>query len=215
MKRELRALLVERNLDEIVDRAGRRKRVLGTLVALTFDRDPEIGWRAVQAMGLAAARIADHDPTAVREHLRRLLWLISEESGGICWHAPQALAEIVYHRPALFADYIPIIIHLLLEMAEEDLAHFRAGLLWAVGRLGELARPHIQDVLPDLVAALRDPDPQVRGMAVWALHELGRNDLLDQRPHLREDEGPVQLFENGVLRRTSVAGLMQRAPPTR
>lgn len=210
MKRELRKLLTERRLDAIAELAARKKRTLGSLLSSTFDADPQIAWRAVEAMGIAAVRIADADPGPVREHLRRLMWLLSEESGGICWRAPEAMAEIVHHRPALFADYIPVVIHLLLEMAEEDLQHFRAGVLWAIGRLGVSGGDHVSEVLPAITAALDHPDSQVRGMAVWCLARLGQTGILDGRSDLRTDEGAVDLYENGALVRTSVGRLIQR-----
>jgi len=46
---------------------------------------------------------------------------MSEESGGICWRAPEAMAEITRRRPDLCADYVPIVVSLITEMAEEDL----------------------------------------------------------------------------------------------
>jgi HEAT repeat protein len=210
MKRTLRALLEERRFDRIAGMAADSKRVLGMLTALTFDADPLIAWRAVEAMGMAAARIADEQPEFVREHLRRLHWLLSEESGGICWRAPEAMAEIVHQRPALFADWVPIVAHLILEAAEEDLAHFRPGMLWAVGRLGRLTAGDA-DVVPAVIAALDHPDPQVRGTAVWCLARLGRTEVLARRPDLRSDEGSVDLFEEGVLRHTTVARVLERA----
>jgi methylated-DNA-[protein]-cysteine S-methyltransferase len=191
--------------------AVQRKRVLGCLVSLTYDARPPIAWRAVEAMGLAADRLAEHDPECVRSHLRRLYWLISEESGGICWHAPQAMAEIVRLRPALFDDYLGIVISLLREMAEEDLDHFRPGVLWAIGRLGPLAEGHLPGVLAKITSALEHPDPQVRGMAVWCLGQVGRTDVLADRPELARDEGPVDLYEDGQFGRTSVGRLTQRA----
>ena len=211
MKRELRKLLAERQLDAIAELAARRKRVLGSLISLTFDADPQVGWRAVEAMGVAAARIADVEPGPVREHLRRLMWLLSEESGGICWRAPEAMAEIIHHRPALFADYVPIVFHLLLEMAEEDLRHFRAGIMWAIGRLGANGEECVSEVLPAITTALDYPDSQVRGMAVWCLVRLGQTGILAGLPDLRTDNGAVDLYEDGVLTRTCVGQLSQRA----
>jgi|APSaa5957512622_1039677.scaffolds.fasta_scaffold04459_6 hypothetical protein len=211
MKRELRKLLIERQFGAIAELAAQKRRVLGSLVSLTFDADPQIGWRAVEGMGVAAARIADVDPGPVREHLRRLVWLLNEESGGICWRAPEAIAEITHHRPALFANYVPIVIHLLLEMAEEDLGHFRAGILWAIGRLGENADDYVPEVLPAITAALNHADSQVRGMAVWCLTRLGRTELLADHSDLLGDDGPVDLYEDGVLTRTSVGWLSRCA----
>ena len=79
-------------------------------------------------MGQAASRVAERDHRSVRDHLRRLLWLMSEESGGICWRAPEAMAEIVHRTPRLFSEYAPVVMSLLHEMAEEDLQHFDRGL---------------------------------------------------------------------------------------
>ncbi|MHC4218918.1 MAG: DVU0298 family protein [Planctomycetota bacterium] len=211
MKKRLHQLLEQRETNEISDLAAGRRRVLGVLTSLTYDPDPLIVWRAIEAMGVAAGRIARDDPEFVRNHLRRLLWLISEESGGQCWRAPEAMAEIVVLRPDLFGEYAPIVVFLLREMADEDLDYFRPGVLWAIGRLGALADEHIPEVLDAITGALDDADPQARGMAVWCLGQIGRSDLLAARPDLADDEGPVELYEDGGLKRTSVGCLSRRA----
>jgi methylated-DNA-[protein]-cysteine S-methyltransferase len=211
IKKKLHELLDQGRFEQIAAMASEKKRVLGILVSLTFDPDPQIGWRAVEAMGVTADRIAEDDPEYVRGHLRRLYWLLSEESGGICWRAPEAMAEIVRHRPKLFADYALIVVSLIREMAEEDLDHFRAGALWAIGRLGAVAGDHIQAVLSSITSALDDSDPQVRGMAVWCLGQVGQAKLLADRSDLLSDEGPVDLYEDGRLKRTSVCDLVRRA----
>lgn len=192
----------------------RRKRVLGSLVSMTYDADPRIAWRAVEALGVAASRIAEEDPDRVRELLRRLLWLMNEESGGVCWRAPEAMAEIVRRRPKLFADYIPIVVSLIVSLEEEDLERFRAGALRAIGRLGAVSGDHVREVIPAVTSALVDSDPQVRGMAVWCLREVGLAELLGNRPELFADEGPVDLYEDGFLSRTTVSQLAERAIST-
>jgi len=211
MKRDLRELLEQNRLDEIADMAEGRRRVLSTLRSLTFDRDRLIGWRAVEAMGVVADRLANDDPDFVLEELRNLFWLLSEESGGVCWHAPEAMAEIVQRRPSEFSSYITITATLINEMADEDLDHFRPGILWAIGRLGPLAADTIDDVLPAIKASLDSPDPQARGLAVWCLGQVGRADLLEGRKDLLDDVGPVDLYKDGSIFRTSVRDLVVRA----
>lgn len=211
MKKRLRELLEEGSLDEIAELAERRRRTWGLLISLTFDKDPLIGWRAVEAMGTITERVVDGDPALVRDHLRRLHWLLSEESGGICWRAPEAMAEIVRRKPDLLADYVSIIVSLLGEMAEEDLLHFRAGILWAIGRLGPIALKHLDTFLPDVTAALDNPDPQVRGMAVWCLAQLGQTRPLVDRPELLDDDGRAALYEDGLFDITTVGSLVRRA----
>ncbi len=211
LKRTVRVLLEEGRLDGIAALAAARARVLDVLLALTYDPDARTAWRAVEAMGAAAERIAARDPDRVREHLRRLLWLLSEESGGICWRAPEAMAEIVARRPDLFGDWVPVIAHLVVETAEEDLQHFRAGMLWAIGRLGPLASGDALDVLSAVTAALGHADPQVRGMAVWGLGRLGHRDVLSRWPGLGQDGGRVEVYEDGEVGASTVGSLYESA----
>ena len=211
MKKQLRELLRQRSFDEIADRAEQKRRILGILISLTFDPDPQIGWRAVEAMGLAASRIARTNPQFVMSHLRRLHWLMSEESGGVCWRAPEAMAEIVRHRPDLFSDYVPIVVSLLLNLAEEDLVRFRTGALWAIGRLGPVSGGHVRAVIPAITSALDDSDPQVRGIAAWCLGKIGEGGRLNDRADLLRDEGPVDIYEDGHVHRTRVSDLVRRA----
>lgn len=210
-KNTIRSLLADGLLEHVAGMVLERRRVLGTLISLTYDSDRQIGWRAVEAMGLAAGRIVDTEPGVVREHLRRLYWLITEESGGICWKAPEAMAEVVANARGKYDEYIPIVLHLILEFVEEDLQHFRPACLWAIGRLGPLVEGYVPEVLHEVLTALDVNDPQARGMAVWCLTQLGRRDSLEARSDLLSDEGPVEIYEDRVLKHTTVARLVQGA----
>jgi len=214
MKKLLHRLLQQRDFDGLVEVAGRKRRVLGVLVSLTFDPDPLIGWRAVEAMGVAADRIAEDDPECVRQHLRRLYWLLSEESGGVCWRAPEAMAEIVRRRPGIFADYVPIVVSLIGEMTEEDLADFRPGIIWGIGRLGPLVGKELEAVLPEIGACLDHPDAQVRAVAGWCLGQCGRGRLLAERTDLLADRCSVDFYQNGSLLRLTVGELTRQARDT-
>jgi len=107
MKRRLRELLEQRDTSQIAEWAGEKRRVLNVLVSRTFDSNALIRWRAVEAMGVATERLAPEDPDCVRNLLRRWHWFISEESGAICWHAPEAMAGIVGRSSGQFCDYVP------------------------------------------------------------------------------------------------------------
>lgn len=187
--------------------AARRKRVLGVLISLTYETNPLIAWRAVEALGMAADRVAEKDKASVQSHLRRLHWLVSEESGGVCWYAPQAIAEIVRHRPRAFSNYADIVVTLLTTMAEEDLGHFRPGILWAIGRLAPVVIEKVYTALPGVAACLDDPDPQVRGMAVWCLTQAGEREVYRGRKDLLSDAGSVELYDDGRLNLTTVGAL--------
>jgi len=209
MKEQLRALLEKPDFAQITERVAGRKRHLGTLLALTFDPEPLIAWRAVEAMGLVADRIAEKNPNFVLGHLRRLHWLLSEEAGGICLMAPPAMAEIVRRRPQLFPDFIPLVVSLLVTMEEEDLGHFRPGVLWAIGRLAPVAGEEMNSVIPAAMKALDDSRSQVRGLAVWCLGEAGKKELLAGRKDLLSDEETVELYRDGNITCIRVGDLLR------
>jgi hypothetical protein len=209
LKDTLRALLVSGDLEGVIEVSLARKRALGSLVALTFDADTEVVWRAIEAQGMAAEALSVRSPSYVREHMRRLYWLITEESGACFWRAPECMAECGARMPRLLKSHIPIAFHLLETLEEEDLEHFRPGAIWAIGRLADVARNDLPTVLPLVIEALDRPDPQARGMAVWCLGEVGEAGVLTGRPGLLEDGGSVLVYRDRVLSETTVGRLAE------
>lgn len=99
-KKVLRSWLAAWDLPAILAAAAQQGRLFGLLLALTYDPEALFAWRAVEAIGLAAAQIVDQRPDRVRNQLRRLVWLLNDESGSIGWRAPEAIGEILYRCPA-------------------------------------------------------------------------------------------------------------------
>jgi hypothetical protein len=210
VKDQLRDWLAQGHYEAIVKLAPRKKRILSFLTALTYDADPLISWRAVEALGLAAGRIADNDPEFVRNHLRRLMWLLNDESGGIGWRAPEAMGEVLRSRPARFTEFVPIVLSFL-DMEEEDAVRFRPGTLWAIGRMGQVMPETVRPAVARIISYLNDPNPQTRGLAVWCLRQLGDAEHLANHDTLLMDESPVELYADGRLVTKSVAQLARAA----
>jgi len=214
MKKALRAHLCAYDLPEITAMAARSGRVLSYLVALTYDPDPSIAWRSIEAFGIVAAAVADRDAEFVRGHLRRLLWLLSDESGGIGWRAPELIGEVLHHRPEQFAEFIPLLVALL-DLEAEDAARFRAGTLWAIGRVASVETLHATSLLlaaaAEIESCLADADPQVRGLAALCLIRLNRASVLAGARDLPEDPGVVSLYHAGQITTVTVGEIVRAA----
>ena len=122
-----------------------------------YDPDELVAWRAVEAIGRAARELSLED---VRELLRRTLWLMNDESGGLLWKGPEVIGAVLANVPALCGEFGPILAGFL----EEE--PFRAGTRWALWRISGIA--------PEVVrgAGLQagpEPDPAVAGLAALAL----------------------------------------------
>ncbi|MEJ5197340.1 MAG: DVU0298 family protein [Anaerolineae bacterium] len=168
----LRALLVEDDRGAIERLARTHRRILSQLTALTYDPEPAVAERAVRALGLTAGIISDVDAEFVRGHLRRLFWLLNDESGGIGWRAAEAIGEIIRARPERFAEFIPHLIGLL-DLEPEDAERFQPGILRGIMRVAEATDLADRDDLHDWLEKLRNsPHPEVRELAERCRQQL-------------------------------------------
>jgi HEAT repeat protein len=161
-RRLARDLLRAWDLPGLLALYQRTPAVLSVLVGHLNELDEELRWRAIHALGRLVEVRAEAHLEGVRELIRRQLWAMNDESGNVSPHAAEAVAEMLYRVPALYPEYISNL------MAHLDEELFRPGLLWGLARLaghGELILEH----LPQVTAALGDPDPAVRGPAALAL----------------------------------------------
>jgi len=146
---------------------------------------------------------ARQDLEGVREMLRRTLWSMNDESGGLLWHGPQVMGAVLANVPALCREFGPILAGFL----EEE--PFRVGTRWALWRLSGVSADLVRGSAAALAASLADPDPAVRGHAVLALRAAGA-DL----PELTMDRAPFATFDHrtGEVRTTTVASAALGSP---
>ncbi|GLI52532.1 DVU0298 family protein [Thermodesulfovibrio yellowstonii] len=100
------------NLDfETIEKASlQNKNIFGWLISLSYDKDNPLSWKAIEAMGhVAKAHVSAQDIEPLRNTIRKLLWSMTDESGGIGWRAAELIGEIIYAEPSLFSDIIPIL----------------------------------------------------------------------------------------------------------
>jgi AraC family transcriptional regulator of adaptative response/methylated-DNA-[protein]-cysteine methyltransferase len=172
----LRQWLLEAEFLPIIELARTRKRILSLLTALTYDKDSIVSDRAIQATGLAAKTIAERDPEYIRIYLLRLFWLINDESGGVCWRAPELIGEILYNCPS-YEQFFPMLISLL-DLEKEDAPRFRSGTLWAIGRVAQIRRDAMWPALPQIQKYISsEEEPDTKEMAIWCLKQLTVGEL--------------------------------------
>ena len=97
-----------------------------------MDNDELVKWRAVTAIGSIVTLLAKKDIEAARVIMRRLMWSLNDESGGIGWGAPEAMSEIMAQSNKIAEEYNSILISYLNEQGNfleyEPLQKGSAGL---------------------------------------------------------------------------------------
>lgn len=151
-KERVRKILAIRDFEALKKWAGETRAPLRLLFSLTYDSDTLIRYRAIEAIGETAALISSYDTEKVRTFTRGLIWLMTEESGGIGWHAPEAIAEICIKVPVLFDEYAK----LLPQFLEEE--SFVPSTCGALHRLAPLSAELIGDYASKLITLKEDEE---------------------------------------------------------
>ncbi len=158
LKKKILSALESNDLDAVVALSTGDRTVLSRLVRLAYDKETLVGWRAIKAVGLAARALQRSDYDFLRDTCRKLLWSLSDESGGIGWSAPEMLGEIVSADPRRFADIIPLIVQVF--DIEEDV--FRPGVVYALGRIAEADPEAASTFQKVIISSLVDREPLTR-----------------------------------------------------
>ncbi len=207
-KTKARKLLESRNHNGLLTWANNTRGALRTLFSMTFDGEEVIRWRAIEAVGVVTGELAKTDIDRVKEFLRRLLWMMNDESGGLGWHAPEAIGEILVNIPDLIPQYGKLLPHFY------DEEPFERGSRFAVHRVARVNSEPFLTSVPRLEASLNDPDPIIRGYSALALLSIGAG---GGKPGLhgvagQDDPVPFYDFETGTLENIPIQKLVESHP---
>jgi HEAT repeat protein len=195
--------------------------ILNPLFSALCHPEEIVRWHAVSAFGWIVDRIAGKDLESARVVMRRFLWSLNDESGGIGWGAPEAMAEIMVQNETLLQEYL----HMLLSYTRQDgpdqfqdgnfleLPQLQRGVIWGIGRLAGKYKKILTEngVNHDLLPYLHSPDGPVRGIAAWSLGILKARSAMEPMRQLLHDEQSVSLYRQGKIVETTVSELVHQA----
>jgi hypothetical protein len=147
---------------------------------------------------------------SARVVMRRLMWMLNDESGGIGWGVPEAMAEIMVRHEGLAKEYVHILVSYMSEEAnflEHEL--LQRGVVWGMGRLAQ-ARPQLvksKNAIRYLQPYLDSKDATVRGLAAWATGLLDGEASRTKIESLLNDNTEVTIYLNDKLVRCRVSDL--------
>jgi len=205
-KNEIKRFLADRDLPALENLALNHKNILRTLSSLLYDLDPLVRWQAIEALGKVSGIIFAIDPEKVRRQIRRILWLMNDESGGLCRNGPEAIGEIIYNVPVLIEEYGPILVSFLNEEP------FEAGTRNALARIGSIAPEILMKSVPVIAKSLDNEDPCIRGFSVKALQAMEDISAHEKIETMTEDHAELDDYDfaTGELLRVRVSKLASR-----
>jgi hypothetical protein len=206
----LRAEDISQGLEKIGSLPGRR--VINPLFSFLCSTDPQVKWRAVKAIGEVVKNIAEEDMESARVVMRRMMWNLNDESGGIGWGLPEAMGEVMAQHQGLAVEYVMI----LKSYIREDgnfLEHepLQRGVLWGLGRLAQERPELLKNVTVHVRPFLSSADAVLRALAAWTMGLLGGSQGDPALTALESDETEVTLYLNGTERSYRISELVKKA----
>jgi hypothetical protein len=200
----------KKGLDEI--RRLPPRKAVGPLFSYLCSLDELVKWRAVTAMGKVISDLAASDLESARVVMRRFIWNLNDESGGIGWGCPESMSEAMACNEKLAAEYRCILISYI-QPDGNYLEHegLQRGVLWGVGRLTHTRPEDMQTAAGFLLPYMKSEDPNLRGLAVWAVSPILNAAAIDSLQQLVRDPAGLVLFRNGKLAQYSVGQLAREA----
>ena len=185
---------------------------VNALISFFCDREEIIRWRAIAAMGRVVAMLSEDNMESARVVMRRLMWSLNDESGGIGWGAPEAMGEIMA-RSRRLADEFSRILRSYIRQDENFLEHetLQRGVLWGIGRLAQVYPGHLKQTDSHLLPFLDSDDAIHRGYAAWALGNLKSENAAPLIENLRKDPHLIVFFDGIRLQKLPVSFFAEQA----
>ena len=215
-KRRISKLLESSDIEAVINelRELPASRVINPLIGALCSNNETVRWHAVTALGPIVADLADRNMEAARVVMRRFMWSLNDESGGIGWGAPEAMGEIMAVHDRLAEEFG----HMLVAYMREDgfyleLPQLQHGLMWGLARLA-MVNPDLlmaKNVITYLLPYLDSSDSTVRGLAAWTFGFLKAKEAVAPLEKLATDPASVKIYLNRTFTHDTVRGLAYKA----
>ncbi len=186
------------------------EQLVGHLFSHFYHKDELIKFRSITAMGYLGSRVGQKHMEKARIILRRIMWNLNDESGGIGWGSPEAMGEILFQSPELALEFKSILFSYL-DPEGNYIEHeaLQRGVLWGIGTyLASSPRDLNKKTQGLLYGYLHSLDPIIRGYAVRALINAKCFDCSLVPENIITDNNQIDIFVNWNFIATRISDMV-------
>jgi hypothetical protein len=214
LKKLIRALLLRESLDKALAgiTALPPRQSVNPLFSFLCSLDEELRWRSISAMGAVVASLADTNLESARIVMRRFIWNLNDESGGIGWGCPEAMGEIMARHDTMAREYACILLSYLQPQGNYlEHENLQEGVLWGIGRLADSRPETVRGNESYLLPHLRSQRPMHRALAAYALGGCSRPETIPPLRALFEDLATVRIYRDQRMVACTISDLAREA----
>jgi hypothetical protein len=188
------------------------RQVVNPLFSLLYSTEPLLKWHAITAMGILVSTLAQTNLESGRTIMRRLMWNLNDESGGIGWGSVEAMGEILARSVSMAQEYAAILSsYIQPEGNFLETEGLQEGALWAIGRVAHGHPRLISTAAPFLLPFMISANPNLRGLSAWAAGPMRSAITKPRLTELTRDNRIIDIFMDGALVERHIGTLAQEA----
>jgi hypothetical protein len=163
-------------------------------------------------MGAVVSNLAAANPESARVIMRRFIWQLNDESGGIGWGCPEAMGDVMASS-SILADEYGGILSSYIRPDGNFLEHetLQRGAIWGVGRLAHQRPDFLSGCGHLLIPYLQSEDATLRGLAAWAAGPVADASIMPSLEKLATDNSRFSLYNDWQLSEHTVGSLARDA----
>ena len=223
LKNHVIGLLQSKDLDTIFSEISSLppKNLINALFSCLCHPQELVRWHAVSAFGFVVPAIAVDDIEEARVIMRRFLWMLNDESGGIGWGVPEAMAEVMCHSRPLTREDLHMLVSYTLDdgpaMFQDgnflELDLLQEGVLWGLCRVAPNYKVELLDhgLDENIDVYFGSPNSSVKGLACRLAGLLILKKHRSSISAALGDLRPVRIYHEGQFFETRVAELAEAA----
>ncbi|AGA68571.1 O-6-methylguanine DNA methyltransferase [Desulfitobacterium dichloroeliminans LMG P-21439] len=211
MQKKLESILLKRDWSggrEIL----REKDSIRGLMSRIYVKDGLMFWRAIEALGVAAALVEEQNKGYAAELIRRYFWSLNDESGGTAWNASEAIGSIMAHNPKECGHFNWQLANL------SDDESLQVGVLWGLCNLAIVFPKAVDPVFEKVCPFLSVENAELRGLAVWTFSLMENYAQAkemwvipeDLKKRLEQDHSMLEIYIDGELLPFKVSELLKK-----
>lgn len=208
IKKEVKKILLLKTREEAFYRLKQipDKMLAAPFFSYFYSMDDLIRFRSAAAMGDLTQRLAQKKIEDARIILRRLMWNLNDESGGIGWGSVEAMGEILSLNKTLAEEFESILFSYI-NPAGNFLEHemLQRGALWGVGSYLEIKKKLNNSVVQSLLPFLDSGDSVKRGYAARALLNMDKKNIKLFKTNLLSDKNFIPVFDGWQLKSIKIS----------
>jgi len=177
-------------------------KMITPLFSASYNSSKEIRWHAVSSFGYLAKYLAENDSSKITEIIRRCIWMLTEESGGIPWNAPAIMGEIMANSREAAQVFSSILFSYVDEPEDEpenflDNLQLRISSYWGIFRLSQILPEFVIENEKIIMQRLeREDNPEALVLLCLTATNIGLSERLTKMKTLSSDARRVELYIN-------------------